>query len=534
MLAFLILLLITSLIIFIQVKIWKRAPNVIFPFCTFIFYYWSLAGAWIFVIDQSFNEFGRKIGMTYYVYLEKVYPVKLDDTYTQMILYYGLFIFIFQLTILFVLKKKFIQVELIKPKKAFLLDLRIISLVIFTFIILSFLIVRIPIYKSILTEESIYINVRKGLVPFYSFHQLLNLGACFLAYFTFAVFLKKEEEGQFTIVRSKIGLILFIFAFILTNIWLVFLGNRHEILILGIVSFSYLAFPTLSKRHLKPMILLIVVLFLSFISTDPIRSLAPKILKTFKEASFLQSENTRRSIDQYILLEAEKNYADYLAQQELLGKRNVDSIAENAEKKLFVNLQHNKNVSHVYYGISKYEQLKKALATVVFSNEMFSGQFSMYASLKEDLPISFGHSLKSAIMVFVPKSIIKNRPESSYEYYARLLLLDPAQGFTINHATDWYLNFGVLGLILGGVFWGVILSMLYIGSYRAITDWKKLLYFISLISVAAYFAMVIRGGIDVLKVILFEAVLIPVLLVICCHYAYLLFNSFKNSKVFKK
>ena len=49
-------------------------------------------------------------------------------------------------------------------------------------------------------EESVYANVRKGLVPFYSFHQLFNLSACFLSYFTLAVYLKNDEE------KLKVGL----------------------------------------------------------------------------------------------------------------------------------------------------------------------------------------------------------------------------------------------------------------------------------------------------------------------------------------
>ena len=131
MLSFIVLFIFTFLIVFVQFKIWKITPNVIFPVCTFIFYYWSLAGAWIFTIDQSFGEFGRYLNMTYYVYLEKVYPVKLDSTYAQMIVYYGLFILFFQLTIYLILKRRFKNQVSKKSLKLIFLDTRIISVMIF-------------------------------------------------------------------------------------------------------------------------------------------------------------------------------------------------------------------------------------------------------------------------------------------------------------------------------------------------------------------------------------------------------------------
>ena len=545
MLSFIVLFIFTFLIVFVQVKIWKITPNVIFPVCTFIFYYWSLAGAWIFTIDQSFGEFGRYLNMTYYVYLEKVYPVKLDSTYAQMIVYYGLFILFFQLTIYLILKRRFKNQVSNKSLKLIFLDTRIISVMIFIFIILSFVIVKIPIYKSIMLEESVYANVRKGLVPFYSFHQLFNLSACFLSYFTLAVYLKNDEDSQFKIVKSKSGLVCFTLLFIATNVWLVFLGNKHEILILGITSFLFLAYPVLNYKHLKSLILLTVILFVSFVLTDPIRSLAPVLLKPFKQSSFITNSDTQIRIANYVKIEENKSFNDLkLIEKEKIrmlkrkhkkfranlidekkGHKSLYEIKEEISNNL-----HIKNSSHVYYGKSKFDQIKIALATIAFSNEMFSGQFSLYASLKEKLPISIGHSFYSAFCVFIPRSIIKDRPVSSYEYYSKKLELDPAQGFTINHATDWYLNFGFIGVLMGGVFWGALISFLYLGSVIVVSDVLKNLSFISLISVAAYFSMIIRGGIDVLKVIVFESILIPIMLLLACHFLYSYLILIKKNK----
>lgn len=509
----LILFIISFFIFFIQRKIWSISKNVIFPMCTFIFYYWSLAGAWIFILDQMTGEIGRKINITYYVYLEKVYPVKLDSTYAQMILYYGIFILFFQLTTLFILRKtsKLKKVEIIQ--KSIYLHPAIISFTILIFITIAFFIVRIPIYKAIYLEESVYMNVRKGLVPFYSFHQLFNLGACFLSYIYLAVWLKKDHSSSFVRVSSKIGGVFFILVFILTNMWLVFLGNRHEILILGITAFLYISYPKIERKQFISLAILVTILGVNFVMTDPLRSLMPKILKPLQNEAFLKNSKIQKQIFNYIEIETK-----FLTKSVKDNKvKNEDELSSQA---------HEKNISHVYYNKSKLDKIKMAMGAVLFSNEMFSGQFSLYGSLKEKIPITFGHSVKSTFAIFIPKFLVKDRPETSYEYYSKKLKLDPNQGFTINHATDWYLNFGVIGIAIGGIFWGLFISYLYIGTFLLNSDIKRKLSFLALLSVASYFAMIIRGGIDVMKVIVFEAILIPIALVIFCHYSYQLFQTY--------
>ena len=536
---------ITVLIFYFQKKIWEKAPVIIFPLCTLIFYYWSLSGAWVFIFDQSFNEIGRGFNMTYYNYLEKVYPVKLDGTYSKMILYYGFFILSFQLSVfgclrLFFNKSK-TQLNLVVIK----LHPVIISLISLIFIFASYKIVEIPILKSIQLEESIYINVRKGIVPNYVFHQLLNLGASFLMYFYFAIYLMKGDS-KFDVVPSKFGNYLFILIFILLNVWLVFLGNRHEILISGIMAFLYLTFPSFHKNQIKSVVILFLVLTFSFLITDPLRSLSPKILSSYQKSDFINSKS--KEINKYIIdeiqfnnnlntIENDEKESEKKIVQDSDLHNNLNSI-ENDEKESEKNIVqasnlHNNNVSHVYYNISLIDKLKNAFGAVVFSNEMFSGQFSMYAVLKEDIEISYGHSVKSMFYTFIPKSIIK-RSESSYEYYASKLDLNKNQGFTINHATDWFLNFGVIGVFMGGIFWGIIMFLLFIGASFSNNNILRSFLFFSLINVAAYFAIIIRGGIDVMKIIVFESILIPFFLVFSSHLIYVWFIQIKNNLLTKK
>jgi hypothetical protein len=536
----LLLILITALIVFLQKKIWDKANVIIFPLCTAVFYYWCLSGAWIFIIDQSFNELGRKFNMTYYNYLEKVYPVKLDSTYTLMILYYGLFILVFQLCILIGLKLCLNKNKVHLNTSVFKLHPFIISSVSIFFIFLSYKIVEIPILKSIKLEESIYINVRKGIVSYYTLHQLLNLGASFLMYFYFANYLKSNNLN-IGVVKSKIGNYFFFLCFILLNIWLVFLGNRHEILISGIIAFLYLTFPTFKKKQINSVIFLIFVLAFSFLITDPLRSLTPKILSSYKNSYFITTKN--KEINDY--LQAEVKFSNSLNDNKVVIKT-IQKVSDDEHDSIIIPTEeleinntnqlsnlHCNNVSHVYYNLSTLDKFRNTIAAVLFSNEMFSGQFSMYAVLKEEIKISFGHSIKSMIYSFIPKSITK-RPESSYEYYANRLKLDKNQGFTINHATDWYLNFGIFGIFIGGLFWGTILFSFYYGTFYVNADKIRFFLYFSLFNIVAYFPIIIRGGVDIMKIIIFESVLIPFLLVYITHLIYVLYLHLKNILISNK
>lgn len=506
MFSLLLLIVFTSLIIFIQRKIWKITPNVIFPMCTFIFYYWSLAGAWIFTLDQSFGEFGRSLYMSYYVYLEKVYPVKLDSTYSLMICFYSLFIISFQSAIWYFLKKKSIEPIYTENKEKIKLNPVIVSVSILFFICLSFYIVKAPIYKAIKMDESAYLNVRRGLAPFYTFHQLFNLASSFLSYFYLSVLLSRNSSKMFEVVPSKIGNVLFGIAFLLNSSWLLFLGNRHELLIVGITAFLFITYPIINKKHLKPIAIIMGLLFINFVLTDPMRSLTPKLVRPLKNSEFLRKKENVILIKDYIETEKKAN-----------------ALLDSSEI-------HDMNVASLYYSKSKLESFKIALASVVFSNEMFSGQFSLYASLKENIPITYGHSIKSAFYTFIPRTIISQRPESSYEYYSNKLKLNKNQGFTINHATDWYLNFGIIGLVLGGLFWGILMVKLFVWSKMIPKEIIRSLTFLAMISLSAYFSIIIRGGIDVLKVIVFESILIPIMLVLTCH----LLNKLVESVLTKK
>ncbi len=96
------------------------------------------------------------------------------------------------------------------------------------------------------------------------------------------------------------------------------------------------------------------------------------------------------------------------------------------------------------------------------SNEMFSVHFSMYGVLAMNVPHTYGSSLWSLILSVIPRVIWPGRPADIYEHYATGVDAVAGQGYGIHHATGWYLNFGLPGVIVGAV----VLGCVWAGSFN--------------------------------------------------------------------
>ncbi|MEO1496794.1 MAG: hypothetical protein AAFV43_06550 [Planctomycetota bacterium] len=97
-----------------------------------------------------------------------------------------------------------------------------------------------------------------------------------------------------------------------------------------------------------------------------------------------------------------------------------------------------------------------ALASVGATGECYAAHLSLYGVLNAQMTPDFGASFLSLAASVVPRSLWENRPEEIYWYYIEGVGASKDQGFTIHHATGWYLNFGMLGVLTGGVFVGAV------------------------------------------------------------------------------
>lgn len=157
------------------------------------------------------------------------------------------------------------------------------------------------------------------------------------------------------------------------------------------------------------------------------------------------------------------------------------------------------------------------LKFVASSNETFAAHFSMYGALTYRLAPTYGSSLICLLASAVPRAFWPGRPDDIYHYYARGVDVVPGQGYTIHHATGWYLNFDLPGVVIGAVALGWIWAKCFNGSAHAGRDrpsWQFIAMTLSPIMFTAYIPSLIRSGPEAYKGLVVEGFLIPVVVLL--------------------
>lgn len=157
------------------------------------------------------------------------------------------------------------------------------------------------------------------------------------------------------------------------------------------------------------------------------------------------------------------------------------------------------------------------------SIEKFAAHMSMYGTLKYNIPITYGSSILFSILAFIPKVIISERPLDSYEVYAQGVGAPADQGFTVHPAAAWYINFGFIGLLIGGALIGYIWAFAMNSQNRYMhrdnkSIFNKLVAFLApCIFVSLMPAIMRNGGPEVIKSILIEMYISFPLIIITAH-----------------
>ena len=154
---------------------------------------------------------------------------------------------------------------------------------------------------------------------------------------------------------------------------------------------------------------------------------------------------------------------------------------------------------------------------VTSSNEAFSAHFSLYGALALNVPLTYGESLLSMLASVIPRFAWPNRPPDIYLHYADSIGVAEGQGFTIHHATGWYLNFGVLGILAGALLWGWVWARCSVDAHRTGPHrsrfwilWGRVLPWMFVASIP----MLIRAGLEGYKALLVEAFLLPTVILL--------------------
>lgn len=141
------------------------------------------------------------------------------------------------------------------------------------------------------------------------------------------------------------------------------------------------------------------------------------------------------------------------------------------------------------------------------SSEFYAGQMSMYGVLKYNVDFTWGSSVLFLISTLLPTFLGFTRPDSIYLYYVKGTVGHrPDFGVTINHATGWYLNFGIIGIILGAWMWAAVLNYF-------IKRKQKFLYLYGAILFSSVSIQMIRSGMEAYKGVLLLDTLIPMLII---------------------
>jgi hypothetical protein len=158
---------------------------------------------------------------------------------------------------------------------------------------------------------------------------------------------------------------------------------------------------------------------------------------------------------------------------------------------------------------------------VTTSNEAFAAHFSMYGVLAAGTEPKLGYSLYSLACSVVPRVLWPERPRDIYLYYSESVGAIQNQGYSLHHATGWYLNFGYAGVALGAVVLGLVWAAC-LNAHQKIKRRSGLVY--RLFATIAPWVLVaglpplIRAGPEGYKGLIIESFLIPIgVLVLACR-----------------
>lgn len=157
------------------------------------------------------------------------------------------------------------------------------------------------------------------------------------------------------------------------------------------------------------------------------------------------------------------------------------------------------------------EELWASLIGVVETNEQFAAHLSMYGAVAYDIPLTYGSSIVSFIASAVPRALWPSRPAEIYEHYATAVNAVTDQGFTIHHATGWYLNFGIVGVVFGGSLFGWIWGKAFNRSRdpRCHASAARVCESSAFFALTGAIPMLLRTGPEGYKMMLLECIVFP-------------------------
>jgi hypothetical protein len=165
------------------------------------------------------------------------------------------------------------------------------------------------------------------------------------------------------------------------------------------------------------------------------------------------------------------------------------------------------------------EKVTDVASFLTSSNEAYGAHFSMYGVLAAGVEPRFGYSLYSLACSVVPRVLWPDRPPDIYSYYSESVGAMQNQGYSLHHATGWYLNFGYPGVALGAIVMGLVWA--YCLNAHRRTRPGHMFHLFGTVAPWLFVACLpplIRAGPEGYKGFLIEGVIIPVgVLALACR-----------------
>lgn len=449
---------------------WKITKEYCIPLTTFFLFYFTFAGAYFFAADAYSGFKGAAIGLHYYLIFDRMFPVRFDLYYVQACLYYAVFVLVFQLLLLFFLKRLYRKRNInnqesalpfrfeINPYSIFFISVGLIALSIFC--------LRDEILFAIQNCQSVYLVTRNNHNRLYTIHQLANEFCVLIPFIAYAVFISESRKISLSVKQVKWAKFILLTTCFIAALYITFLGNRRELLSALIIC-SLLFINNFKKASLGKYGLIFGLSFVMFLSNDVIRS---TMVPTFLNKIFLQ---------------------------------NTTHFNRSPEKIISNNT------------VSKNDKLKQAISSFVLSNELFYAHFSMYGVLEHQIKPTNGSSIKYLASSIIPRVFMSERPDDIYTYYVKEINAAPGQIYTLHNATGWYLNFGLFGIVLGATIIAFFfITAFHLQSRRNIFKNKFLIILsdMALVLISAQFVTFITAGPEAYKAMLIEGIILPVLI----------------------
>jgi hypothetical protein len=426
-------------------------------------FFWTLMGAWPFIGDALSGFQGYRLGLGYHYLMEKMFPFELNMDYVRALGAYGLFL-VGLFTGLYLLAGRRSAGASTTPPMV-LMDHRRILAMGLGFTLLALVLVLPQLRLALEEDITFYEAVRSHGGRWASVHALANLvGACCII-FGYAAHLGGSLPGAlFTHGQAHWPRIAYPLALVLLGIYVSVIGDRHTVFTFFLLGVLLLVTRS-GLAGLRRSGWLVALCVGALMLGGWVRGFSPKEIRTL--------ERKERTV-----------FGDYHFQ--------LESIRHIPEK---------------HKGLGRFLR-------PLWSNEMFAAHFSMYGVLHREVPVEPGISFRYLLASAVPAALGGERPPAAYDHYAEHAGLTPGQGYTIHHATAWYINGGWIGLLLGGLLLGAIWgAMLRWSTHRMRSPLFAFVPPMLPLLLVAFLPALLRSGPEAYKMLVMEAWLIPLLVI---------------------